>query len=66
MEVQTKKQNHSKNQEKISEIAAILARGICRLENKKRSEKEQIPLDTKPFLSLHSVGSNHSQQPATL
>lgn len=66
MKLQTNKQNYSKNQEKISEIAAILARGICRLENKKRSEKEQIPLDTKPFLSLHSVGSNHSQQPATL
>ncbi len=66
MKLQNNKQNDSKNQEKISEIAAILAKGICRLENKKRSEKEQIPLDTKPFSSLHSVGSNYSQQPATL
>ena len=66
MQIKTNIENNLKKEERISEIASILAKGICRLENKKRSEKEQIPLDTKPFSSLHSVGYNHSQQPATL
>lgn len=58
MELRNNKQNCSKNQERISEIAIILARGIYRLEDKKRSEKEQIQLDKEPPRSVHSTGFN--------
>jgi hypothetical protein len=58
MEIRTKKQNYSKNQERVSEIAEILVRGICRLESKKIPENKQIQLDNKPFRSLHSIGFN--------
>ena len=64
--MQNKIENNLKKQERLSEIASILARGIYRLEEKKSIKKDQIQLDSKSFLSLHSVGFNHVQQPTTL
>jgi len=58
MKIQTKIENDIKKEERLSEIAAILARGIYRLEDKKSTKKEQIQLDKEPLRSLHSTDFN--------
>lgn len=57
MTIQTKRRITSESQEKLSEIAEILLRGIYRLEEKKRAENLQIMLASKSSPSLHSTDS---------
>ncbi len=57
MTIQTKQRITSESQEKLSEIAEILLRGIYRLEERKRAENLQIMLASKSSPSLHSTDS---------
>ena len=52
----TQKTSHIK-QERLSEVAEILLRGIYRLEERKRAENLQIILASKSSPSLHSTDS---------
>lgn len=58
MKIQTKIENNLKREERLSEIAAILARGIYRLEEEKSIKKDQIQLDKELPRSLHSTDFN--------
>ena len=58
MQIRTNTKNNLKREEKLSEIAVILARGIYRLEGRKSTKKEQIQLDKEPLRSLHSTDFN--------
>ena len=58
MTIQTKQRITSESQEKLSEIAEILLRGIYRLEERKRAENLQIMLASKSSSSLHSTDLN--------
>lgn len=58
MQIQTNIKNNLRKEDKLSEIAAILVRGIYRLEEKKSIKKEQIQLDKELPRSLHSTDFN--------
>ena len=63
MELRTKKQKILPSyQKRLSEIAEILANGICRLEAKERYQNQQILVDNNYSPSLHSVDLNLNQQ----
>ncbi len=58
MQIRTNIKNNLERGEKLSEIAAILAKAVYRLEDKKSTKKEQIQLDKEPLRSLHSTDFN--------
>ncbi len=57
MTIRTKQNITPESQERLSEIAEILLKGIYRLEERKRAENLQITLASKSSPSLHSTDS---------
>lgn len=66
MTIQNKKLNNldpdNSNQDRLQEVAKILALGIIRLDQKEKGYNPHFPLDHKNFPSTHSNGINPTNQ----